>query len=63
MHLRIDRTRKTDTVATLLATKAVYATLEQIGDQILDLRRDVAKAMGDESIGVSKPQKSIFEFS
>jgi len=50
-------------VATLLATKAVYATLEQIGDQILDLRRDVAKAMGDESIGVSKPQKSIFEFS
>lgn len=55
--------KKTDTVATLLATKAVYATLEQIGDQIIDLRRDVAKAMGDESIGVSKPPKSIFEFS
>lgn len=55
--------RKTDTVATLLATKAVYATLEQVCDQILELRRDVAKATGDENIGASKPLKSIFDIN
>lgn len=55
--------KKTDTVATLLATKAVYATLEQMAEQIIDLRRDVAKAMGDDSIGAGKAPRSIFEFN
>jgi len=54
--------KKTDTVATLLATKAVYATLEQMAEQIMDLRRDVAKAMGDDSIGAGKAPRSIFDY-
>jgi len=54
--------KKTDTVATLLATKAVYATLEQMAEQIIDLRRDVAKAMGDDSIGAGKAPRSIFDY-
>eukprot|EP00438_Fugacium_kawagutii_P013391 Skav216497 [mRNA] locus=scaffold1123:553223:559152:- [translate_table: standard] len=62
-QIEISKELKTDTVATLLATKAVYATLEQVCDQILELRRDVAKATGDENIGASKPLKSIFDLN
>ncbi|CAK9046276.1 Sodium channel protein type 8 subunit alpha (Sodium channel protein type VIII subunit alpha) (Voltage-gated sodium channel subunit alpha Nav1.6) [Durusdinium trenchii] len=54
--------KKTDTVATLLATKAVYATLEQISEQIYDLRAGVAQATGDSSLASSRPPpKSIFD--
>jgi len=53
--------KKTDTVATLLATKAVFRMLEHLSDELMHLRNDTAQIMGKEETCGKKRQ--LFDFS
>ena len=47
-------------MATLLATKAVYANLELLTTHIEGLRKDLARAAGDQKLFNQKLPHSIF---
>ena len=54
--------KKTDTVATLLATKAVFRMLEHLSEDIVELRQDTAALAGKATNSPTKRRQSIFDF-
>ena len=56
--------RKTDTVATLLATKAVFRLLEHLSENIAELQQDTATLVGKaaDTNAPTKRRQSIFGF-